>query len=202
MDREAWRAAVHGVAKSQTRLNDWTELNWKSSHRALSALYWTGKISSFLLQDSSCKISFPSSWRRPRTGPLKWCCLNWVQVCLSEKTNWILSLEASSLKPEPRKEQGISGRKKNLEWGAVSHSPKSISSSGFRKESSLHWSATVTQGGSPSLPLLLYLSAPRERLLLHFFLAAWHLITTMITRITSFIEHTLCQALSSALYLY
>ena len=27
MDREAWRAAAHGVAKSRTRLNDWTELN-------------------------------------------------------------------------------------------------------------------------------------------------------------------------------
>ena len=27
MDREAWRAVVHGVAKSQTRLSDWTELN-------------------------------------------------------------------------------------------------------------------------------------------------------------------------------
>ena len=26
MDREAWRAAVHGVARSQTRLSDWTEL--------------------------------------------------------------------------------------------------------------------------------------------------------------------------------
>ena len=27
MDEEAWRAAVHGVAKSWTRLIDWTELN-------------------------------------------------------------------------------------------------------------------------------------------------------------------------------
>ena len=26
MDREAWRAAVHGVTKSQTRLSDWAEL--------------------------------------------------------------------------------------------------------------------------------------------------------------------------------
>ena len=26
MDREAWHAAVHGVAKSRTQLNDWTEL--------------------------------------------------------------------------------------------------------------------------------------------------------------------------------
>ena len=28
MDREAWRAAIHGVTKSWTRLSDWTELNW------------------------------------------------------------------------------------------------------------------------------------------------------------------------------
>ena len=27
MDREAWRAAIHGVAKSWTRLSNWTELN-------------------------------------------------------------------------------------------------------------------------------------------------------------------------------
>ena len=30
MDREAWRAAVHGVAKSWIRLSDWTQLNWAS----------------------------------------------------------------------------------------------------------------------------------------------------------------------------
>ena len=28
MDREAWRAAIHGVAKSRTQLSNWTELNW------------------------------------------------------------------------------------------------------------------------------------------------------------------------------
>ena len=33
MDREAWRAAIHGVAKSQTWLSNWTELNWPDPHR-------------------------------------------------------------------------------------------------------------------------------------------------------------------------
>ena len=36
MDREAWRAAVHGVAKSQTRLSDWPttkiDLLWEAKH--------------------------------------------------------------------------------------------------------------------------------------------------------------------------
>ena len=31
MDREAWRAAVHGITKSQTQLSDCTELNWSTS---------------------------------------------------------------------------------------------------------------------------------------------------------------------------
>ena len=31
MDREAWRAAIHGVTKSRTRLSNWSDLNWTES---------------------------------------------------------------------------------------------------------------------------------------------------------------------------
>ena len=47
MDREAWRAAVHGVARNQTRLSDWIELNWTE------AGLWNSwqKSKGFLLQE-------------------------------------------------------------------------------------------------------------------------------------------------------
>ena len=35
MDREAWRAAVHGVTKSWMRLSDWTDLNWTDAKSQL-----------------------------------------------------------------------------------------------------------------------------------------------------------------------
>ena len=44
MDREAWRAAIHGVAKSRTRLSNWTELNWTeecAEHLGRKARYST-----------------------------------------------------------------------------------------------------------------------------------------------------------------
>ena len=39
MDREAWRAAIHGITKSWTRLSDWTELNWSEGSVALRVAF-------------------------------------------------------------------------------------------------------------------------------------------------------------------
>ena len=49
MDREAWHAAVHGVAKSRTQLSNWTELNWLYFHlrKHIGLLSFVGCSSSF-----------------------------------------------------------------------------------------------------------------------------------------------------------
>ena len=47
MDREAWRAPIHGVAKSQTQLSDWPELKIKSDDN----IYLT--ISSWIFHNDS-----------------------------------------------------------------------------------------------------------------------------------------------------
>ena len=52
MDREAWHAAIHGVAKSQTWLSDWTELKW-------------------ILSTIAMIIASPGSMQN--TGSLGWC---------------------------------------------------------------------------------------------------------------------------------
>ena len=40
MDRGAWRAVVHGVTKSRTRLSDWTELIW-TKHKVQATEYYS-----------------------------------------------------------------------------------------------------------------------------------------------------------------
>ena len=54
MDREAWGAAVHGVAKSRTQLSDWIELNFNTSCDFIQSLI------EYSLTDQPWKISFPS----------------------------------------------------------------------------------------------------------------------------------------------
>ena len=43
MDREAWRAAVHGVAKGWTRLSDWTGLVVCKFHFFKKSIWWETK---------------------------------------------------------------------------------------------------------------------------------------------------------------
>ena len=61
MHREAWRAAIHGVAKSRTRLRDWTELNWTELKTSLVAQWirirlpmQETKVPPLLQEDSTC----------------------------------------------------------------------------------------------------------------------------------------------------
>ena len=49
MDREAWHAAVHEVAKSQTWLRDWRELNWWYLHNLLLRIFRLKKLSHMVL---------------------------------------------------------------------------------------------------------------------------------------------------------
>ena len=56
MDREAWRAAIHGVAKSRTRLSDWSELNWTGNSH-MTQLY------SFFISKCLCSRVRYGGWR-------------------------------------------------------------------------------------------------------------------------------------------
>ena len=51
MDREAWHAGIHGVAKSQTRLSDWTELNWTELKNLHLSLFSYTIRKTFLLEN-------------------------------------------------------------------------------------------------------------------------------------------------------
>jgi len=104
LDREAWRAAVHGVTKSWTRLSDWTELKLKvrSSHQDEALGFPSGSVS----KESACNTRDPGSI--PRLGrsfregngyPLQYSCLEnpidrvvwWVTVHGVEKSQTQLS---------------------------------------------------------------------------------------------------------------
>ena len=51
MDREAWRAVIHGVTKSQTRLSHWTELNWDNWRNWKQDIY--NEISNYAQNESA-----------------------------------------------------------------------------------------------------------------------------------------------------
>ena len=85
MDRESWRGAVHGVAKSRTRLSDWTELSWTEASiflfEILHKWLW-GFPGGSDGKESACNAgdlgSIPGLGRSPGGGngyPLQYSCL-------------------------------------------------------------------------------------------------------------------------------
>ena len=74
MEREAWRAAVPGVAKSWTRLSDWTELNWTESIRYKSGRQLhspLGGTCAFCVLSCFSNIQlFVTLWTMARQAPL------------------------------------------------------------------------------------------------------------------------------------
>ena len=61
MNREAWRAVIHGVAKSRTRLNDWTELKsraWALHKQILKTFYqWMNEWGNWLREETRRQFS-------------------------------------------------------------------------------------------------------------------------------------------------
>ena len=53
MDKDAWRAMFHGVAKSQTRPSDWTELNQKFGEMLIGA----GQSTLRVVEENACLCS-------------------------------------------------------------------------------------------------------------------------------------------------
>ena len=77
MDREAWHAAIHGIAKSRTRLSDWTELNWTEGLKQKYKKVYTR--TKRLFPAGKCR---KSSWKR------QWLWLGlegWGHISISKK---------------------------------------------------------------------------------------------------------------------
>ena len=74
MDRKAWRAAVHGVTESRTRLSNWTKLNYLCGRSSVtvprkSALEWPCRVFLLICHYKQCCKVYPwLAWEIPRNG--------------------------------------------------------------------------------------------------------------------------------------
>ena len=92
IDREAWRAAVHGVAKSWTLQSHWTELNWKCYHILRKSQTSQSFPVSKALTSIMCFIVIPCSFNCSPPGSyihgiLQARILEWVAISFSRESS-------------------------------------------------------------------------------------------------------------------
>ena len=91
MDREAWHTSVHGVAKSQTWLSNWTELSW-----AYPLSRWCHPtISSSVIPFSFCLQYFPASG----SFPVSWLFTSGGQIIGASASASVLPMNVQSWLP-------------------------------------------------------------------------------------------------------
>ena len=96
MDREAWRAAAHGIAKSQTWLSDWTELNLYIN----IILYMTCCIQLLeifpKISQQRCYGTYPSTWNHSHKLSMNDQCFS-IHVTVEEIASFLYYLFSSFL---------------------------------------------------------------------------------------------------------
>ena len=102
MDREAWHTAVHGVAKSRTRLSDWTELNWEFFAFATLVIskidLWSFLSAAKSLQScpTLCDPIGGSPLGSPIPGIFQARTLEWVAISFSSASKWKVKVKSLS----------------------------------------------------------------------------------------------------------
>ena len=78
MDREAWHAVIHGVAKSRTWLSDWTELNWTETHHIF---FIRSSVDGHLCCFHVLLLLIVLKWTLGVVYPFETCCS--LEICLA-----------------------------------------------------------------------------------------------------------------------
>ena len=94
MNREAWRAAVHGVAKSRRPLSNWTELNWAMKGKLTCLKIPLQEIPRFLRAESKNSLTY---FYHP-------VCLCYYKSCPTLVTPWTVAHQAPLSMGFPRQE--------------------------------------------------------------------------------------------------